>query len=129
MPTMKRQSTRSFDEVLEAAPAILEEEGFGILTEIDMTATLKEKLDVDFRRYRILGACNPALAHKALGTDLDVGVMLPCNVLVYEDDDGNTVVSVMDPVAAIGAFGDHPTLREVAADAKARLERVLEKLG
>ncbi len=103
----------------------LEKEGFGILTEIDVKATLKKKLDVDFRRYKILGACNPPIAHRALSADLDVGVLLPCNVLVYEGDEGKTVISAVDPERAMGPFGGEE-LAELAKDVRARLVRAVE---
>lgn len=128
MPTMKRKLNHSYDEMLKRVPEELKAEGFGVLTEIDIKQTLKKKIDVDFRRYTILGACNPPLAHKALTSDLDVGILLPCNVVIYETDDGHTVVSAVDPAAAIGEFGDE-SLREVADEVKARLTRVLERLG
>ena len=128
MPVMKREVNRTYDEMLERVPEALKAEGFGVLTEIDVKETLKQKIDVDFRRYKILGACNPPLAHKALEADLDVGVLLPCNVVVYEADDGRTVVSAVDPAAAIGEFGNDD-LRDIAEDVKERLGRVLDQLG
>lgn len=128
MPVMKREVNRTYDEMLERVPEALKAEGFGVLTEIDVKETLKQKIDVDFRRYKILGACNPPLAHRALQSDLDVGVLLPCNVVVYETDDGRTVVCAVDPAAAIGEFGNED-LRDIANDVKERLGRVLEQLG
>lgn len=94
-----------FDAAVERVTAALQREGFGILTEIDVQATLKQKLDADFRRYVILGACNPSLAHRALLADLDVGLLLPCNVIVYEED-GGSVISVIDPLAMLGVLGE-----------------------
>jgi uncharacterized protein (DUF302 family) len=106
----------------------LKKEGFGILTEIDVKSTLKEKLDVDFRPYRILGACNPSLAHRALTEETDIGLLLPCNVVVYEGDDpGTSVVAIMDPVVQLGVAG-RDDMRPMAADVKARMERVLAAL-
>ncbi len=106
----------------------LQEEGFGILTEIDVRATLKKKLDVDFRPYRILGACNPPLAHQALSAETDIGLLLPCNVVVYEgDEEGTSVVSVMDPVDQLAVAG-RDDLEPLARDVRARMERVLEAL-
>ena len=108
--------------------AALKDEGFGILTEIDVQATLKEKIGASFRRYVILGACSPPLAHKALATDLETGLLLPCNVLVYEDDDGKgATVSIIDPVAMFG-MGMNPALQPVADEAGARLRRVVTAL-
>lgn len=117
----------AFDAVLARVPEALKAEGFGVLTEIDVRDTLRRKLDVDFRRYRILGACNPPLAHRALSHSLDVGMMLPCNVVVYEADDGRTVVSAIDPLQTIAAQGD-PGLVPVAREVQARLRRVIEAL-
>jgi uncharacterized protein (DUF302 family) len=127
MPTMKRELTTSYDDLLVSVPEALATEGFGVLTQIDVKQTLKKKIDVDFRRYMILGACNPALAHQALGVDIDVGVLLPCNVVIYENDDGGTVISAVDPVQAIGVFGND-ALREAAVEVRARLARALEKV-
>ena len=90
---IQRTLDLGFDAVLARVPDALKAEGFGVLTEIDVKETLRKKLDVDFRRYRILGACNPAFAHRALAHSLDIGMLLPCNVVVYETDDGTTVVS------------------------------------
>jgi len=106
----------------------LKVEGFGVLTEIDVRATLKAKLDVDFRPYMILGACNPPLAHKALSANLDIGLLLPCNVVVYQDGD-ETVVTAVDPMVMLGVMGDDPVAAEVATDAKARLRRVIARLN
>jgi uncharacterized protein (DUF302 family) len=127
MPAIKRELELSYDDVLDKLPEELKKEGFGVLTEIDVKETLKKKLDVDFRRYKILGACNPPIAHRALNTDLDVGVLLPCNVLVYEGDGGKTVVSAVDPEAAMSPFGEEE-LAELAKDVRTRLSRALEAL-
>ena len=123
---MKRQTGLTFDQALERIPEALKGEGFGILTQIDVTATLKEKLGLDFRRYRILGACNPQLAHRALTALPEVGVMLPCNVTVWEGDDGKAVVNVVDPMQTIAAA--QPELGPIAAEVKQRLSRAMEKL-
>jgi uncharacterized protein (DUF302 family) len=117
----------SYDEALAKIPEALKTEGFGVLTEIDVRETMKKKLDVDFRRYKILGACNPPLAHKALGIELELGVMLPCNLIVYEGDDGKTVVAAIDPMQTMAALGK-PELQEVAKEVQQRLGRVLERL-
>ena len=104
----------------------LSKEGFGVLTEIDVRATLKKKLDVEFRPYIILGACNPPLAHKALTAERDIGLLLPCNVIVYEGDEaGTSVVAAMDPVEALELTGN-ADVRPLAEDVRGRLERVLE---
>ncbi len=117
----------TFDEALTRVTDALKEEGFGVLTEIDVQATLKKKLDVDFRRYRILGACNPGFAHRALSHSLDIGVLMPCNVVVYEDQ-GGTVVSAVDPTETIAAQGD-PALRPLAEEVRQKLERALAVLA
>jgi uncharacterized protein (DUF302 family) len=116
-----------FDEALAKVPEALKAEGFGVLTEIDVQATLKKKLDVDFRRYRILGACNPPFAHRALQHSLDVGMLMPCNVIVYETDAGKTVVSAVDPMQTMAAQGD-PALRPLADEVRQRLQRVIDAL-
>lgn len=111
---------------LERVKAELAREGFGILCEIDVAATLRNKLGVDFRPYVILGACNPPLAHRALTAERDIGLLLPCNVIVYADDEpGRSVVAAMDPVEALGLAGSNE-LRPIAEDVKARLIRVLD---
>ena len=118
-----------YEAAIERATAALKDEGFGVLTTIDVKATLKQKLDVDFRRYVILGACNPPLAHRALSSDLEIGLMLPCNVIVYETADGAfSVVAVIDPHAMFGVSAN-PALAAVADDAAARLRRVLAALA
>ena len=116
-----------FDEALARVPEALKAEGFGVLTEIDVQATLKKKLGVDFRRYRILGACNPPFAHQALQQSLDVGMLLPCNVIVYETDDGKTVVSAVDPMQTMASQGD-PSLRPLAEQVQQKLRRVIDAL-
>lgn len=106
----------------------LKKEGFGILTEIDVKATLKQKLDVDFKPYKILGACNPPIAHRALGEDIDIGLLLPCNVVVYAgDEEGTAVVSVIDPVKQLGVAGREDML-PLAHDVQQRLKRVVDEL-
>ena len=115
---------RSFDDAIDKVTELLQGEGFGVLTEIDVKETLKKKIDVDFRRYRILGACNPKLAHKALTNEDKVGVLLPCNVVVQELDDGSVEVSAMDPVATMEAI-NNPALTELASEVRQRLDRVL----
>ena len=90
-----------YEQAIERVTAALKEEGFGVLTEIDVKATLKKKLDADFRKYVILGACNPPLAYRALSTELEIGLLLPCNVIVYEEN-GGSVLSIVDPVSMLG---------------------------
>lgn len=113
---------------LEATTAALKTEGFGVLTSIDVQATLKEKLGESFDPYLILGACNPALAHRALSTDGDMGLLLPCNVTLHETN-GKTTVSIIDPVAMLAAAGGNPAIDEVAKEATARLSRVAKALA
>jgi uncharacterized protein (DUF302 family) len=116
-----------FDETLGRVTEALKAEGFGVLTTIDVKATLKLKLDQDFRRYVILGACNPHLASRALDAELELGLVLPCNVIVYERDDGRTAVSAMAPIPAMGMIGND-ALKAVAAEADTRLRRALGAL-
>ena len=114
-----------YDAAVKRAKEELAKEGFGVLSEIDIAATLKKKLDVDFRPYVILGACNPPLAHRALRAETDLGLLLPCNVVVYAaDEPGRCVVAAMDPEAALELTGN-PEVREVAREVRERLERVL----
>jgi uncharacterized protein (DUF302 family) len=116
----------TYGVTIERTRTALKEQGFGVLTEIDVQRTLKEKLEIDFRPYIILGACNPPLAHRALSADLSIGLLLPCNVIVYDNGDGTSTVEVMDPVAALGLVGPDPEIASVARDARSRLERVLD---
>ncbi len=117
----------SFDEAIEKVTKELKKEGFGILTEIDVQATLKKKLDVDFRRYRILGACNPPFAYQALQAELHIGAMLPCNVVVMEKDDGKINVSAVEPMASMMAVGNSK-LNSVAKEIQKKLEKVINNL-
>ena len=121
-----RQLKMGYEDALQRVKDALKTEGFGVLTEIDVKDTLSTKLQVDFRRYQIIGACNPSLAHKALQAELHVGLLLPCNVIVYEEGDG-VVVAAFDPEAAMG-LANNPALAEVAREAKERLERALESI-
>jgi uncharacterized protein (DUF302 family) len=114
-----------YETAVQRATEALKGEGFGVLTTIDVKETLRAKLDRDFRKYVILGACNPPLADRALHADLGVGLLLPCNVIVYETGAGSSVVEAMAPLAVIGLAGDAPALRAVAEEADSRLRRAL----
>jgi uncharacterized protein (DUF302 family) len=114
-----------FDETVAKVVDALKKEGFGVLTDIDVAATMKQKLGVDFRQYRILGACNPPLAHKALSAEDKIGVMLPCNVIVQQAGEGKTEVAAIDPRAAMERVGN-PALAELAQEVAQRLGRVLQ---
>ncbi len=116
-----------YEQAIEKVKAALQKEGFGVLTEIDVKATLKKKLDVDFRKYAILGACNPPLAHRTLQADLEIGLRLPCNAIVYEEDSG-TMVEMMDPVALMTGVRN-PELQTLAQEAQAKIQRVVRALG
>ncbi len=116
-----------FEEAVETVTEELGKEGFGVLTEIDVQATLKKKLGEDMRPYKILGACNPPLAHRAVSAVPEIGLLLPCNVLVREDDEGKVRVSFMDPGSVLGLV-DNPDVEPLAAEVKQRLERVLGAL-
>lgn len=122
----KRIST-DFNKAIEKVTEKLKEEGFGVLTEIDVQETLKKKIDVDFRKYRILGACNPPSAYKALSEEPHIGLMLPCNVVVQETDDGRIDVSAVDPQASMQAV-NNPNLTQIAGEIKSKLEHVINSL-
>lgn len=116
-----------FDTAVQRVTEALKMEGFGVLTEIDVKATMKKKLDVDFRPYKIFGACNPALAHRALTAAPEVGLLLPCNVTVSQEGEGLVNVSIVDPISMLGVV-QHPDLEAVAQEARAKLERVAVSL-
>jgi uncharacterized protein (DUF302 family) len=117
-----------FETAVTAATDALKTEGFGVLTTIDVQQTLKTKLDRTFRKYVILGACNPALADRALHAELEIGLLLPCNVIVYETDGSHSVVAAMAPLVALGIVGANPALHDVATEADERLRRALTAL-
>lgn len=119
---------KPFDLVVAQLPQALKTEGFGVLTEVDIQETLKQKLGVSFRRYKIFGACNPPLAHQALQTELEIGLMLPCNVIVYESDDDTTIVSAIDPTQTMAALGN-PKLSALATQVRDKLARALSQLA
>jgi uncharacterized protein (DUF302 family) len=116
-----------FDEAVSKTIEELKKEGFGILTDIDVQKTLKSKLDVDFRKYRILGACNPSFAYKALLAENKIGTMLPCNVIVQEANGGKTEVAAIDPIASMQAV-DNPSLGDIAQQVQAKLKKVIDNL-
>jgi uncharacterized protein (DUF302 family) len=113
-----------YEQAVEKTTDALKAEGFGVLTQIDVQATLKQKINADFRRYMILGACNPALAHRALSANLDVGLLLPCNVTVYEEGDCS-IVTAVDPVETLGVLKEDSVAHEVAVEARTRLQRMI----
>ena len=119
-----KQVDLEFDAAIDKVTADLQTEGFGVLSDIDVAAKMKEKLDMDMPRYRILGACNPALAYQAIRVVPDIGLLLPCNVLVREDNEGAVWVSFMDPKSVLSLV-DHPGVEPLAGEVKSRLERVL----
>ncbi len=122
------QAKGTFDEVIDAVTQALKTEGFGVLSDIDVAATFKAKLDIDRPRYRILGACNPVLANQAIAADADIGLLLPCNVVVREEDDGDVTVAFMDPVAVLELV-DKPEIAALAEEVRARLKRVHHQLA
>lgn len=119
---------KNFDKAIETVTAALKEEGFGVLTEIDVKETLKKKIDVDFKKYRILGACNPEFAHKALKSEDKIGVFLPCNVIVEENDNGEIEVSAVDPISSMQA-AKNDSLQEIATEVQQKLKKIINSLN
>jgi uncharacterized protein (DUF302 family) len=117
-----------YEDAISRVTDALKEEGFGVLTEIDVKATLKKKLDKEFRKYIILGACNPPFAHRSLEADLDVGLLLPCNVIVYETDDKKAYIAAINPVSAFEIIQSQE-LRNIAEEVSEKLKRVVEMIG
>ncbi|MDP1715673.1 MAG: DUF302 domain-containing protein [Anaerolineales bacterium] len=117
----------SFEQAIQKTTDALKIEGFGVLTQIDVKTTLKEKINVDFRRYVILGACNPTLAHRALSANPDVGLLLPCNVTVQEAGD-EMLITAVDPLLMLGVLEEDPAVQAVAVEARTKLERVISSL-
>lgn len=118
---------KTFPETVEAVTAALKQEGFGVITEIDLKEKFREKLGIDFRNYKILGACNPALAHKAIQQEEKIGVMLPCNVLVQENENGTVEVAAVNPLNSIGMVGNE-TLQALAAEVTAKLKAAIDRV-
>src|SRR6056297_3535435 len=122
--TIQTTVSADFETAVETTMAALKDEGFGVLCDIDVQGTFTEKLDEEFRQYRILGACNPPLAHEGLTEEIELGALLPCNVIVYETDDGDIVVSAVDPEQLVG-IADNDALDSIATEVTERFERVL----
>jgi uncharacterized protein (DUF302 family) len=125
---LRVEISADYEHAVDRATDALKAQGFGVLTTIDVQRTLKQKLDRDFRKYVILGACNPPLADRALHAELEIGLLLPCNVILYEVSPGRTVVSAMAPLSALAVVGDNPELQEVAKEADGRLRAALRAL-
>jgi uncharacterized protein (DUF302 family) len=117
----------TFEQAIQRTTEALKTEGFGVLTQIDMQGTLKQKINVDFQRYVILGACNPALAHRALSANSDAGLLLPCNVTL-EEAGPEIIITAVDPIQMLGVLGEDPTLRKVASQAKQKLQSVITSI-
>jgi uncharacterized protein (DUF302 family) len=122
---IRRRLEIRYAEAVDRTREALEEQGFGVLSEIDLKEKFKEKLGVDFKRYIILGACNPPLAYEALQAETEIGLLLPCNVIVYEIDEKSSMIAAIDPRAMVDVVGDNPAISAVARDARQRLERAI----
>ncbi len=125
---IRRTLAIPYDQAVLRAKVVLQEQGFGVLSEIDIKQKLKEKLNVDFKRYVILGACNPPLAYKALQAEPEIGLLLPCNVIVYELNEKSSMVSAIDPNSMIDVIGENRVVEEVVRDARTRLEKAIANL-
>lgn len=125
--TINKKVNKSFEQAVEDVTAELKKEGFGVITEIDLKEKFKDKLDVDFRKYTILGACNPALAYKAIQQEPSIGVMLPCNVLVQETENGAVEISAINPLSSIGAT-ENSNLQSLAREVSDKLQAVIERM-
>jgi uncharacterized protein (DUF302 family) len=125
---IRRKVAMPYDQAVARTKDALKEQGFGVLSEIDLKEKLKEKLNVDFKRYVILGACNPPLAYKALQAEPEIGLLLPCNVIVYELDGESSMVAAIDPNSMVDVVGSNPVIEEVARDARERLERAIARV-
>lgn len=121
-------TSKSYDEAITEVTNALQEQGFGVLTEINVSAVLKKKLDIDKRPYLILGACNPVLANQAMEAEPDIGLLLPCNVVVREEEDGSTTVAFMDPSAVLSLV-DNPAVATLATEVRGRLEKVRDQIA
>lgn len=126
---ISKQLDCDYEEAVEKVRAALPSEGFGVLTEIDVKTTLKKKLDADFRRYVILGACNPQYAYKALSAEIEIGVFMPCNVIVYENDGGGSTVTAVDPTLTIGSLSlENSDITEFACEVRDKLKKIVDGL-
>lgn len=125
--TINKKVNKSFEQAVEDVSEELKKEGFGIITEIDLKDKFKEKLEVDFRNYKILGACNPALAYKAIQQESSIGVMLPCNVLVQEKENGEVEIAAINPLSSIGAI-ENTSLQSLAREVSEKLQAVIERM-
>lgn len=125
--TITKKVNKSFNDTINAVTVSLKQEGFGLITEVDLKEKFKDKLGIEFRNYRILGACNPAMAFRAIQQEDRIGVMLPCNVLVQEKENGEVEVAAINPLSSIGVV-DNPSLREIAGEVTVKLKAAIERL-
>lgn len=125
---LSRKVTMAYDEAVEKARIALANEGFGILSEINVTENIRQKLDKDFRKYLIIGICNPQIAYKAFTVETEIGLLMPCNLIVYENDEGGCTVSAVDPVIAMSMI-ENPALALIAKEVRERMERIITSLN